>query len=157
MSCKLEDRRPDWKSYALGELDARVKSLTPHLKLAGSEDLNTRFKLLERVEALVTHELGLIGNRMTWFAISQSFLLGGCYIHLASDPKKHLWEILVLATVGFLFALAALHSTMAADKVLEHLDTARGRLLKTINGHDDIKNLKSPCEGTAAPLRWAGT
>jgi len=22
MSCKLEDRRPDWKSYALGELDA---------------------------------------------------------------------------------------------------------------------------------------
>jgi hypothetical protein len=25
MSCKLEDRRPDWKSYALGELDARVR------------------------------------------------------------------------------------------------------------------------------------
>jgi len=25
MSCKLEDRRPDWKSYALGELDARAR------------------------------------------------------------------------------------------------------------------------------------
>lgn len=25
MSCKLEDRRPDWKSYALGELDARSR------------------------------------------------------------------------------------------------------------------------------------
>jgi anti-sigma factor RsiW len=25
MSCKLEDRRPDWKSYALGELDARTR------------------------------------------------------------------------------------------------------------------------------------
>jgi hypothetical protein len=25
MSCKLEDRRPDWKSYALGELDARAQ------------------------------------------------------------------------------------------------------------------------------------
>jgi len=25
MGCKLEDRRPDWKSYALGELDARAR------------------------------------------------------------------------------------------------------------------------------------
>src|ERR1700676_1289091 len=25
MSCKLEDRRPDWKSYALGELDAPAR------------------------------------------------------------------------------------------------------------------------------------
>ena len=25
MSCKLEDRRPDWKSFALGELDARAR------------------------------------------------------------------------------------------------------------------------------------
>ena len=25
MSCKLEGRRPDWKSYALGELDARAR------------------------------------------------------------------------------------------------------------------------------------
>ena len=25
MSCKLDDRRPDWKSYALGELDARAR------------------------------------------------------------------------------------------------------------------------------------
>jgi flagellar biosynthesis/type III secretory pathway M-ring protein FliF/YscJ len=25
MSCKLEDRRPDWKSYALGEMDARAR------------------------------------------------------------------------------------------------------------------------------------
>jgi hypothetical protein len=25
MSCKLEDGRPDWKSYALGELDARAQ------------------------------------------------------------------------------------------------------------------------------------
>ena len=25
MSCKLEDRRPDWKSYALGELEARAR------------------------------------------------------------------------------------------------------------------------------------
>jgi anti-sigma factor RsiW len=25
MSCKLEDRRPDWKSYALGELDTRAR------------------------------------------------------------------------------------------------------------------------------------
>jgi hypothetical protein len=25
MSCKLEDRRPDWKSYALGEIDARAR------------------------------------------------------------------------------------------------------------------------------------
>jgi len=25
MSCKLEDRRPDWKSYALGELDSRAR------------------------------------------------------------------------------------------------------------------------------------
>src|SRR4051812_16564003 len=25
MSCKLQDRRPDWKSYALGELDARAR------------------------------------------------------------------------------------------------------------------------------------
>lgn len=25
MSCKLEDRRPDWKSYALGELDAHAR------------------------------------------------------------------------------------------------------------------------------------
>ena len=25
MSCKLADRRPDWKSYALGELDARAR------------------------------------------------------------------------------------------------------------------------------------
>jgi len=25
MSCKLEDRRPDWKSHALGELDARAR------------------------------------------------------------------------------------------------------------------------------------
>jgi len=25
MSCRLEDRRPDWKSYALGELDARAR------------------------------------------------------------------------------------------------------------------------------------
>jgi len=25
MSCKLEDSRPDWKSYALGELDARAR------------------------------------------------------------------------------------------------------------------------------------
>ena len=25
MSCKLEDRRPDWKSYALGELDVRAR------------------------------------------------------------------------------------------------------------------------------------
>jgi|GEM_PF-752978 len=25
MSCKLEDRRPDWKLYALGEMDARAR------------------------------------------------------------------------------------------------------------------------------------
>lgn len=25
MSCKLEDSRPDWKSYALGEMDARAR------------------------------------------------------------------------------------------------------------------------------------
>ena len=25
MSCKLEDRRPDWKSYALGEMDVRTR------------------------------------------------------------------------------------------------------------------------------------
>ena len=25
MSCKLDDRKPDWKSYALGELDARAR------------------------------------------------------------------------------------------------------------------------------------
>src|ERR1700689_3564316 len=25
MSCKLEDRKPDWKSYALGELDSRAR------------------------------------------------------------------------------------------------------------------------------------
>ena len=118
-------------------------------------------QLLERVEALATHELNLIGNRMTWFAISQSFLFGA-YATIATDNARLLKAfgpggvgsneagaatiklfLIALPIIGFLFALAARISTAAADRVLSFLDPARGNLLIALNAHPDANDCEA--------------
>lgn len=104
---------------------------------------------IERIEALVSHEYALIGNRMVWFAISQSFLFGS-YATIATDgirlasvfvnqppgaPGAITVRLLLLVVplVGLLFAYAALRSVRAASDVLEVLDPARGKILSQAN------------------------
>ena len=104
---------------------------------------------LGHVEALVTHELSLIGNRMVWFAISQSFLFGA-YATIATDGARlgaifssatppamgsltGKLLLLVVPAVGILFAIAAWISVHAANRVLSSLDPTRGELLIATN------------------------
>ncbi|MFN6399001.1 MAG: hypothetical protein ACK449_03815 [Planctomycetota bacterium] len=104
---------------------------------------------IERIEALASHEYALIGNRMVWFAISQSFLFGS-YATIATDsirltsmfvnqpsgaPGALTGRLLLLVVplVGLLFAYAALRSVGAASDVLKVLDPARGKILTQAN------------------------
>jgi hypothetical protein len=106
---------------------------------------------VERIEALVSHEYSLIGNRMVWFAISESFLFGA-FASFAKDKAVFsvglgwmlLWGI---PLVGILFAFAAFISVRAAGRVLEVLDQARGNILQKMNlalkkhGHDPVPTI----------------
>jgi hypothetical protein len=128
---------------------------------------------LERVEAMVGHELGLIGTRMTWFAISQSFLFGA-YATIATDPARLerlaraaaatqpvagaitvRFLLFALPIVGIFFAVAAYLSVQAAERVLRHLDHSRGRLIERLNralsrnGYETIPVLGTPTQRDA--------
>jgi hypothetical protein len=104
---------------------------------------------IERIEALAVHEYSLIGNRMVWFAISQSFLFGA-YATIATDSVRLAaifgapgavtygaltgkLLLVVVPFVGLLFALAAAISVRAASDVLAVLDPSRGRMLHQMN------------------------
>ena len=123
---------------------------------------------LERVEAMVSLESSLIGSRMTWFAISQSFLFGS-YATIATDPSRleRLARVAAatqpvagsvtmrlllfsLPIVGIAFAVSAFLSVVAAARVLEALDLTRGNLIERFNralercGYDRVPVLGSP-------------
>ncbi len=124
-----------------------AQALPPH------PDLPTLRENLAAVETMISHELTLIGSRMSWFAISESFLFGA-YATVATDPNR-LKELFVSAagagtqppiaqaTIGFLllalpiggmcFAMAAWFSVLAATLVLRTLNQCRGNLLLQIN------------------------
>ncbi len=121
---------------------------------------------LSATEVMVGHELSLIGNRMTWFAISQSFLFGA-YATIATDPARlrlldpkrseqlpgEFTTFLILVSiplVGLLFAFAAFKSVGAAGRVLDELMTQRGKYLKLINESARSANTPSiPVIGTS--------
>lgn len=120
---------------------------------------------LSATEAMVAHELSLVGNRMTWFAISQSFLFGA-YATIATDPKRlqlldpkrteqlpgEFTTFLILLSiplVGLLFAFAAFQSVRAAGRVLDELMTCRGKCLRLINDSTGSTNIPTiPVIGT---------
>jgi len=54
MSCKLEDRRPDWKSYALGELDARARQAAENHVAACAECQDELAGLRVTLDAMAT-------------------------------------------------------------------------------------------------------
>ena len=109
---------------------------------------------LAQVERMVAHELGLIGVRMSWFTISQSFLFAAyativssrlfifadaAPISLQSSFSQSLVAILAsllslcIPAVGWLFATVAHKSVQAAANVLESLDPCRGKYLIQLN------------------------
>jgi hypothetical protein len=106
---------------------------------------------LRYLETVYGHELALIGNRMTWFAITQSFLFGA-YATIATDPARldRAFRattssdplvgvttinvlLLVMPVLGIAIALAAFFSVRAAGTVRAHLGAARGDLQKQLN------------------------
>jgi hypothetical protein len=115
-------------------------------------------EILALVETMIGHEFALIGNRMTWLSISQSFLFGA-YASIATDPHREgVFRSLtssresgdftadlilfLVPVVGALFAFAARRGVSAAQKVLEDLMECRGALTEKINFGIDRRELK---------------
>jgi hypothetical protein len=122
---------------------------SPNLPTNDQEKLIPLRQNLLAVETMIGHELSLIGNRVIWFAISQSFLFGA-YATIATDPTRNtIYEatdttrqfgeftiklvLFMVPVVGALFAFAARRSVAAAGRVLDELMTSRGSLLTSIN------------------------
>jgi hypothetical protein len=125
------------------------EEVTKQLSADHEKRLSALHKVLSSVETMVGHELSLVGNRMTWFAISQSFLFGA-YATIATDPvRMKIFDaanttrefgefttklvLFFVPVVGALFAFAARRSVAAAGRVLDDLMTSRGSLINGIN------------------------
>lgn len=120
-------------------------------------------QILTAVETMIGHELSLVGNRMTWFAISQSFLFGA-YATIATDPvRMKIFDttnttreygefttklvLFFIPVVGALFAIAARCSVAADGRVLDELTTMRGSVTRRMNTYISDATLAIPIVG----------
>jgi hypothetical protein len=121
---------------------------------------------------MAAHEFSLIGNRMTWFAISQSFLFS-TYVTIATDPSRlqlidptkteqvpgkftTMLMLLCIPIVGMLFAFTAWLGVCAAGRVLNKLMECRGECLKKINSSVAEQNILIPVIGSEEDRRGLG-
>lgn len=93
------------------------------------------FALMSHNETKLGHEFALIGQRLTWLSISESFLFGGfassvatvsSSAHPMSAPLTTL--LMLLPVLGLLLALSVGIGIRAAIVVTRELQVVRGRL-----------------------------
>jgi hypothetical protein len=77
----------------------------------------TLWQLREHFDTKVSHELDLIGHRMTWLVTSQAFLFAGWVTVASNEPKL----ALVIAIVGLSVSLVAFLGIGAALRVLDRM------------------------------------
>lgn len=140
---------PD-RSLEKNEAKGHVVTASHHSTESAEHDRwDMQNQALTAIEAMVGHELSLVSSRMTWFAISQSFLFGA-YATITTDPVRmsvfdpktanpgagaFTTQLIVFAVpvVGLLIAFAAYRSVHAAGLVLDDLVSSRGRILESLN------------------------
>lgn len=132
------------------------------------QDHHMILEALNFIETLTSHELALIGNRMTWFVVSQAFLFGA-YVTIATDPVRlqHAftigqavenrpvgantitWLLFITPIIGMAISVAGWLSVKAATTVQGTLEQTRGDLIVEYNKILKLNNIKEiPVIGT---------
>jgi hypothetical protein len=97
---------------------------------------------LNLIASKIAHEDNLVGQRVTWLVMSQSFLFGAFAALLASmshgpapAPVANLLEI-VIPLVGILLPFLVLLAVSAATAALSQWRAERARILETTEAKD---------------------
>jgi hypothetical protein len=115
------------------------------------------FELAQLIELKMGHELNLIGQRMTWILVSQSFLFGAwTQVRGASEYPLHRGALfMAIGLIGGVTPLVAYPPTLAALQMHDVLLDAR-QAIETALGFD-VKLVPLMGRGRKVPWTlWAG-
>jgi hypothetical protein len=127
-----------------------------------NSDVSKLCSLATLVEAKLGHEVTLLGHRMEWLGVSESFLFGAFAVVLTSGTKEtvpaHLRFVMLilLLSIGIALAVVVFFSLRAALTVSRALRTPRGIIeerLKTVTGIRELPNLGNE-DTREKSLRW---
>jgi hypothetical protein len=115
------------------------------------------------IENKVAHEISLIGHRMTWLVVSESFLFSAFAAILTSTPHMTRTADMLLGVIpilGILIIVLVWPSLIAARAVLQALLDPRGDIEDSLKG--SFTGIKIPNLGAKSRedylkwTRWAG-
>lgn len=96
---------------------------------AGEHDVDSLVKVGSLIEQKIGHEVALLGSRMAWFSIFQSFLYGiyswAAFNHDATAVDERVAILFMAPVIGQVVSFVVWRSAHAAEMVIDHLSLAR--------------------------------
>jgi hypothetical protein len=122
MSCKLEDRRPDWKSYALGELDARARQEAESHVAACADCQDELAGLRVTLDAMATLREEELPRRIAF--VSDKVFEPRWYEKLFLRPSFAAAGLIAAAILVHAFMRPVIAPTSAPSQVTAQVDTS---------------------------------
>ncbi|WP_420263878.1 hypothetical protein [Candidatus Magnetominusculus dajiuhuensis] len=105
---------------------------------------SSNFELLDFYRNEIKHEFNLLGLRMGWYLLGQSFLISAFAVCLdpkySTPPTSETWFLYVIAALGFVTSAMIIPSLEGAHVTANRYINKKRRLLS--QHHDELKERK---------------